>query len=244
LRYERRRRFTAIAGGAAAAAVVGVGTTALVTMGGSGNRAASGADKAGARAGGTRSAATGAAGGSGRTNLPARSVPTSVANVASTSASRLSCPVVPDHLLVPGGGGTGQFGSSDPLFAGTPAAMKVCAYPVARSAGARSVVLGQPEAGDLAGSLDASPVTSGSAGCPANTDYVGGTLEILGVDARGRTLKPVVITLGCVASSATNGTALRYVTHLPDRIVSLLVGNTPGSLSGTRPGRGQGSTGP
>lgn len=248
LRYERRMRFTAIAGGAAAAAVVGVGASVLIATGGNGNDGAGGssADKAGGRVGSLPS-------GAGRSALsPAggRTLPHGASssdagalsgNDTSEFAAKLRCPAVPDRFLLAGGGGTGQFGSSGPLFTATVTAMKICVYPARTGATARSIVLSNPGAAQFADALEKSPAVRGDAGCPANTDFVGGTIEILGVDGRGRPLEPVVITVQCASSQATNGKAVRYVTNLPDTIVGLLVPAVPKSLSNTAPGSGQSS---
>jgi hypothetical protein len=56
----------------------------------------------------------------------------------------------------------------------------------------------------------------------ANVDTLGGTLDLLATDADGIASKPVLITLGCPSNRATNGTAVRYVTDLPDRLIALL----------------------
>jgi hypothetical protein len=56
----------------------------------------------------------------------------------------------------------------------------------------------------------------------ANVDTLGGTLDLLATDTNGVASKPVFITLGCPSNRATNGTAVRYVMDLPNRLIALL----------------------
>jgi hypothetical protein len=239
VRRDRRRRITSIAGGVAVVAVIGVGLTAAITSGSGSHHAASSADKAAATHGSAAAAAGGvaesAAASMGNADAaPARSSSAAVpapyvaprrsmaASLAGAMAA-LHCPATPARYMLPGGGGSGQFGSGDPLFPDSMVAMKVCTYPARTGAHMTAKVYGQPEASQIAAALDAAPDTRSSTSCPANTDYVGGQIEILAVDAQGRALKPVVLTLGCVTSQATNGTAVRYVTAIPDPLLSGLV---------------------
>ena len=119
--------------------------------------------------------------------------------------------------MTPGGGGIGEFGSTDALYTGQLAAMRVCAYRGAHSP--TSVVLGTAQANAVAQQLNAAPATDPNDPCPANTDALGGTITIYAVDADGHAAKPVTITLACSDSQATNGTAVRYVNDLPPELL-------------------------
>jgi hypothetical protein len=234
VRHDRRRRITSIAGGVAAVAVIGVGLTALVTSGSNSESASSSAgggtsvrgDAQGAAAG---SSAAGSTGGRRHALAPrnaASAAPNphaySAPSAARAAVAALRCPATADRFMLPGGGGSGQFGSGDPLFPQPVSAMKVCAYPQRANAQLRTQTLRAPVAGQIATALDAAPDSKSDSTCPANTDYVGGQIEILAVDARGRPLKPVVLTLGCRSSQTTNGTAVRYVADLPAPFLRLL----------------------
>lgn len=209
-RRDRRRRITAAAGISVAVAVVGVGTAAIVasSSGHSGNAGkVAGAAAASASGGGaSRSAAAGGA----APYLPTGTGPTS--SRVRASAKPPGCPAHPEHYMVPGGGGTGQFGSTEPLFARTVSALTVCAYP-AQGAPRSTVITGSAARG-LAATLDAAPATAGgeTSLCPSSTSAV---VELLGTDARGQRLRPVVITVSCPHVQATDGTAVRYLKSLP-----------------------------
>lgn len=223
VRYDRRRRITSIAGGVGVIAVVGVGLTALVSSGSdtekaggsSGGRAASGYSQNDKAAGGAKAPS---AQGSSAAASSAR--PTTNPAAAGGKIDALNCPATPARYLLPGGGGSGQFGSRDPLFASPVATVKACGYPQSSGAKARSAIYRGTTAAKIVSVLGSAPNMRTSASC--TTDYVGGTIEILAVDAKGNALKPVVVTLNCVSSQATNGTAVRYVNVLPDELTRLV----------------------
>ena len=128
-------------------------------------------------------------------------------------------------FYLPGGGGSGQFGSTDPLFARPVVAMKVCGYPLTGMPGraTASLVVGPPDAGPIADAMNSAVSTPPpSHVCPDNTASPSGRVEILAVDATGKKLDPVVLTVTCSATKATNGTALRYLTDVPQRFIGLL----------------------
>jgi hypothetical protein len=220
IRRQRRTRFTAVAGGVAAAAVIGVGVTGLVALGsgssgqGGGGSVAGGAGGSVQRAGGGKNPGADSAGAG---QLPA-SRP-GVFGAASREATQLPCPAQPERLLLPGGGGTGQFGGSGPLFGLTVAAVKICGYP---ENGPRSAaVLSASSAVKLVQALEAAPVTRTPGACRGGTTG-SGSVELLAVSPTGVEAKPVVITLGCPTDQVTNGTAVRYPRTLPAQLVSLL----------------------
>jgi hypothetical protein len=75
--------------------------------------------------------------------------------------------------------------------------------------------------GRIVATLESAPTTHTSRMC-ANNAYNRGKIEILAVDAQGRPLSPVVITLNCQGSLATHGTAVRYVNAVPDELIGLV----------------------
>jgi hypothetical protein len=250
VRRDRHRRITSIAGGVAVVAVIGVGLTALVTSGqgsesaGSGGSTADSALKGGAAGVVAHAPAQRPQDSSGRSAESRRSAGSAplphayVTSGAASSASRLKCPATADRLMSPGGGGSGQFGSSDPLFAQKVAAMRICAYPQRVGARTQTKTYDAAEARQIASELDAAPDTRPSASCPANTDYAGGEIEFLAVNAKGEAMKPVVLTLACQASQATNGTAVRYVITVPTPALQLFAGHElprPGHTMGGSP---------
>jgi hypothetical protein len=207
VRRERRRRINAITGGVAVVAVIGVGASVLSSSNsrnGAADSAAGGASANRQTAGAVRPHSAGVAGG-GR-----------------GAAVAAGCPAVPDQFALPGGGGSGQFGSTDPLFPASVTSIRVCGYPLLASAGTRSIVLSGAEAQSVASSINASSSKALKRLCPANTNFLGGTLELYAVDAKGNAVDPVVITLECTDSRATNGTGVRYLGALPDNLLSLL----------------------
>jgi hypothetical protein len=215
VRRERRRRVFLAAGAAAAVAVVGVGIAAWVNTGGGGR---------GAEAGGAAAQAQSA----GSVPSPAHRHRSPLGGpVAHDAVPRLApgmCPTRAPRYLLPGGGGSGQFGASEPLFTHDVAKIVVCGYPAAATTqSARRLVLKAGQATEVASALESAPSSAVVPGrkC-ANVDTLGGTIDLLATDANGAASKPVVITLGCPRSMATNGTAVRYVTDLPGRLIALL----------------------
>jgi hypothetical protein len=230
VRRDRRRRVTSIAGGVAVVAVIGVGLTALFSSGtGGGNGGGGGsADSAlgGAaapakvpadQAAGAASSAAGSSSGGSSAAKPGAFRATATGGLVDA----LKCPATPARYMLPGGGGSGQFGSGDPLFPDTVAAMKVCGYPQAAGAHPRTHVYDKPTSTRIVTTLNSARDTATNASC-AVAHVVPGTIEILAVDSRGRTLKPVVITLRCRDSQATNGTAVRYIDAVPDELLALV----------------------
>lgn len=209
--YRRQRR-TRIGSGLAAAVVVAgvaVGGGFLIGSGGGVHDTASGSSAGSSQASdkaGQRSAAGGAA-------APQRNGFASMASL---------CPSTVPHLMVPGGGGTGQFGGGSDLLPSDLAAVVVCAYgtPDAPTA-PTAVAFSGAAAHELAASLNAAaPVHHGA--CPDFATLDTRQFVVIGTDADGRQSDPVVVTLAdnpC-QSQATNGTALRYGWHPPTSVAS------------------------
>lgn len=226
IQRDRRRRLTTVGGALAAAAAVGLGSTLLLTGNGSQDKAGDAYRAAGGGAAAHAPSARVAAPASRPTsaNTSASSSlppPRPAAGVtASDAAAKLRCPPRIEQAPQPVPSGPRRPG--DPLFARPVSAMKVCAYPPRSGASTRSVVIAEPAAARLAATLEAQPARRAPLPCPVNADFLGGTIEIRAVDARGEALVPVVITLGCRSSQATNGSAVRFVEQLPDGFVALL----------------------
>jgi hypothetical protein len=210
-RHDRRVRYGSVA--AVVAIVGGIGVVGGVVLGGSGETSS-------ASKGGGPSLDRGANRGAGgavvsKPHAASVSEPTSAAAV-------IPCPDSAPELMLPGGGGTGQFGADGPLFSGPVLAVKVCAYANSTSRVVPSTVVTGENATALAKSMEDSARTPKSIMCPARpatTDP--GSLVIIGVDAKGSPMKPVEVTLNC-PSRVTNGTALRYNWQPPANITKLI----------------------
>lgn len=221
VRRERRRRVYMAAGAAAAVAVIGVGVASFVGGGGHRTESAEGAtaQQQGSTAGAGAPLASRAAGGRHDAAIPGGQPRPDVMHRRAPG----ECPATAPRYVLPGGGGSGQFGASGPLFTHDVKKIVVCAYPAAAAQGVRRIELGAKQSADLAESLESSPASMTITGrkC-ANVDTLGGTLDLMASDANGVASKPVLITLGCPRNTATNGTAVRYVAELPRRLIGLL----------------------
>lgn len=239
VRRERRRRVYLAAGAAVAVAGVGVGIAALTNVAGHDNSTASGANARADRAAhalsrpsaaappptpvhGTASAAGGAA----ITPNMKKSSATEKGNVPPPSpAGPLSappgCPATVARLFLPGGGGSGQFGASEQLFTHRVAKIVVCGYPAKASASVRRVTLRGGDATAAAAALESAPTTYRAGTCPGAEPALSGKLELLATGPNGTRSRPVVVTVGC-RTTATNGTAVRYLDSLPTRFLRLL----------------------
>jgi hypothetical protein len=211
---NRHRRVLAVVGGAAAAAIVGLGVTGIVALGGGGSTPSQQAN------GGNSFNADSAGGGATRGAAGGR-VP---AAATKGEARRVACPSAPERFLLPGGGGTGQFGGSGPLFTTAVAAMKVCTFPANGSPSAH--VLSGAQARAVSRALEGAPATRTSAVCPGQQPPAG-SVELLAVSPTQVEAKPVVITLGCPTNQVSNGTAVRYPRTLPPVLAQLLPAAKP-----------------
>jgi hypothetical protein len=229
VRHNRRMRVGSIAAAVIAVGGIGTGIAALSTgTNGSGDSAAGSSvsgdlqGKAAAPEGTAPRAAPETAGG---------------ANGADTA----SCPATPIRLMVPGGGGTGQFGGSGPLFAEPVDSIRVCGY-AATSLGGRieatgsTVLLGR-DAADVATSLNAAAVTRSARPCPVEPVR---ELVLYPTATTGGRLAPVVVSYAGCAPWATNGTAVRYDWTPPagtSGLLNRLTRATPGlpSVPGPHP---------
>jgi hypothetical protein len=236
LRYERRRRITSIAAAAVVVAVVGVGGTLLARSGSTGS-----GDAAGGAAGGSRYAGGVAAVPGGGMTHGGNPQPPGVADsargsagqfkadAAAASAAGVHCPAQFPRLMLPGGGGTDQFGSSGQLFSEPVAAMKICAYD-GGSALADSRVLDAASATDVATQLESGSLVVRFA-CPVAPDNEG-SFAIYALTPTQQQLPVVTVDLIC-PFRATNGTAVRFVSP---SIAAVLVPNfSPAPNQGSPP---------
>jgi hypothetical protein len=204
LRHQRRVRFASAAAVVAVVAGIGVGGGVVLTGGGAGS------------SGSLESRATGKAGragGSGQSGSAGYDANGPSAPAGSARVTAVACPAALPQLAAPASGGGGS------LFAGTVAAVKICAYPEA-SGPPITDAKGEPvtaaltgaQATALAASLDAADRTRQAGVCPQYRSADGKTLVIIGIAADGAAMPPVtaVVAQNPCNSPVTNGTAVRY----------------------------------
>ncbi|MGH8960226.1 MAG: hypothetical protein ACRDWT_03330 [Jatrophihabitantaceae bacterium] len=193
-RHNRRVRLVSVAAAVVVVGAVSAGT-AVLAGGNSGTPSANRHSHPGAAALATPT-----------TTRPAPGHATSPAN----PTGHAPCPVVPLHLMLPGGGGTGQFGADGPLYDGAVSSMQVCGY-AAASVGAQArysnvTVISGAAAEEIATSLNAASTKQAMRNCPLLPIR---ELVIYAASRSGATIKPVVVDYTC-GTTATNGTATRY----------------------------------
>jgi len=220
-RHDRRVRYGSVA--AVVAIVGGIGVVGGVILGGSGTGKTFSANGGGGSNAGDKAANSGQAA---RGTASAGQPNPAMASGPMHDAAAVPCPDSPPKLVVPGGGGSGQFGAQGPLFSGPVEAVKVCAYASSTTGVVPSLVLAGDSATDLTKSIEAAdktlPASIKCASGPAPTDPIDrGSLVIIGVDQDGNPMKPVVVTLGC-PTRVTNGTALRYSWTPPANLTALI----------------------
>lgn len=152
------------------------------------------------------------------------------------AAAAAGCPAQPPHLMMPGGGGTDQFGGSGPLFAQPVDSLLACSYPP--NSPLRSTRLTGADAHHVADSLNNTSayrqtVYDCVAPPPPNS--------VLLLLAQGQ--PPVVVHVGCTMldNMATNGTALRSNWDPPRSVLplvqALVNGGGPSATTAPAPGR-------
>ena len=119
-----------------------------------------------------------------------------MSHAVSNQAAPAGCPQTAARYLLPGDGGSGQFGSAGPLFTHSVAKIVVCGYPAKVSEGPRRLVVQAGLATGFAASLESAPTVFRSSKCQSGRNSLPGTLELLATDAEGNASKPVVITVG------------------------------------------------
>ncbi len=216
VRHERRMRVASVA--AAVIVVGGIGAGASVAF------RSNGSDGSGSTA----------------LNAEGRSTPRTGSTVAGSTAPRVSggyqgaatddkgappataapaCPADFPQLALPGGGGSGQFGSDGPLFASPVAAIEVCGYPASGAPGSSTVLVGSA-ATEVAASLEAAPLR-GTRRCPFPVQ--GDRLAMYPLTADGASERVVTVELWC-DGKVTNGTAIRYDWSAPSALADLAAG--------------------
>jgi hypothetical protein len=227
-RHARRVRIGSIAAGVVAVAGIGVGSVALVNDNGGGHRPEA-AKSAPVVSGGVNMGSSPRpldkrmAGGGGVAR------PT----LAGAGTASLACPEAPPRLMLPGGGGSGQFGSTGSLFSGAVGSVTICAYP--QGSAPLSTVLSGPDADELTTSMNAAATLPVPSACPAN--LTGVTLTVYAVGKPdGKAMDPVVVS-PC-GSMVTNGTAIRYGWTPPSSLTGFLASlphtvATSGKVSGS-----------
>ena len=196
VRYQRRRLITSVASAAAVVAVVAVGGTLLARTGTD--------ESAGSGNGGGAALQDGNSGPARGANSPVPAAPDPAKQ--SAAASDIACAAQFPRLVLPGGGGTSQFGADEPLFSAPVAAMKICVYgPTA--ALVEQTVLSASTASTVAAQLESGDPTN-RPNCPTTSDE--GDLAVHAVTSAGTPLPVVTVGLGC-PFQATNGTAVRWL---------------------------------
>jgi hypothetical protein len=233
-----RGRRVRILSGTAAAVLVAAGAVGLAaTRGGNGASNAGGgnsnlADKAAASGGGARHGREGNA--PGRAQAPAPSplpsgvVPT--APVGGTAQLGAQCPASAPHLLTPGGGGTGQFGADEALFAKPVKTLVVCSYATTVGSAPGRLVLSHHTATEVVSSMEtATPKSTAPTPCDAGPTSTTRLLDFIGVTSTGSALPPVTATLTFPTCNVrvTNGTAVRYNWSPPANLTDQLRGLSP-----------------
>jgi hypothetical protein len=153
------------------------------------------------------------------------------------------CPAQPPHLMMPGGGGTGQFGAAGPLFARPVESLTVCGYvapdlnaPVRHTG---TIELTNAAARDLAASLEHASLvrTAGDEGCLG--PMIPETELLVAAHSRAGALEPVTVTtMTACGNTVTNGTAIRYDWNPPAGLRSVVDGAlVPGATSSPTSGR-------
>ena len=210
VRHNRRVRLASVAAAVIAVGTVGAGAVAL----GAGNSGSPSADRNALGKSATPS------------EIGAPTRPAAPAPAPSGFSERSDagvCPSLPLRLMLPGGGGTGQFGGDQPLFDGSVTSMRICGYaPAGLTAQVKyssTTVLTAPAANEIAMSLNAAPTTREIRPCPLRQTR---ELIIYAKTAAGASLKPVVVDYSSCAPFATNGTAARYDWVPPKGVAPLL----------------------
>jgi hypothetical protein len=231
-----RARRVRILSGTAAAVLVAAGAVGLATArGGNGGSNAGGgnsnvADKAAGGGGGARHGLEGDAPGRAPTPLPSDAVPAAPAGGTAQLGTGAQCPASAPHLLTPGGGGTGQFGADDALFAKPVKTLVVCAYATTVGSAPGRLVLSDRAASDVVSSMEtAAPESTAPTPCDAGPTSTAQLLDFIGVTPKGSALPPVTATLTFPACNVriTNGTAVRYNWSPPAGLTDQLRGLSP-----------------
>jgi hypothetical protein len=209
-----QRRTRILSAAAVVAVVTGLGGGIALLAHGSGGESAG---NAGGTAGGADSAFGAAAGAS----APAAAAPQAASSLAERGLSgtlQIPCPAALPQYLLPGGGGTGQFGADSPLFGKPVRAVVVCAYGPAAKATDRGAAhparleLADGAATRLAASLDATPSAPATGPhCPSSPagPYRFAIIGLTADGARAGTVTAELTASGCTGQ-VTNGTAVRY----------------------------------
>jgi hypothetical protein len=227
-RHVRRMRFTAVAAGVIVAGAIGTGVVAI----GRNQTTSNGASNAGGGAVNSLASRSSADSDAGHKHAPP---------AAAGASAAAACPAAAPDLALPGGGGTAQFGATGSLFSGSVQSVEVCAYDSARKAitshGAplAAHLTGQ-EATALAASLDSAAKVPVRAPCPMYRGADEKLLVIIGYDAAGRPMKPIVATVlqNPCNLPVTNGTAIRYDWSPPPALLNSVLGQLQPTTAPTR----------
>lgn len=217
LQRERRETRTRIATAIAAVVVlggVGVGITRHndTRQTAAADRATekSGTQSLHSLAGGTNAAGAGGGAVAGGPLAPAAgSVPSPGNPVANFGAGNNGpCPATPVRYLLPGGGGTDQFGSSSPIVGKPVSSLTFCVYDATAST---STFLGSQLLDGTAAQEFVSRVEAGTTRHDPSYCLAPRSVEIIPVGTDGKGLTPLSVVGGCQQVTISNGTAVRYL---------------------------------
>jgi hypothetical protein len=208
VKYERHRRRVRVAGVLGVAAVVGgVGVGLAATQGSDRSNAGSDyrapAHPAAAGQASNGGAEYGSAELAPQNNTTVQGGAGGAGGVTATGTS--TCPSKPVRYMLPGGGGTDQFGGRTSLFTEPVERLTVCAYSAESDVLQSTDVITGDDARSFVAKLDASTAKASATDCvtPIN-------LEIVAVDTNGAALTPLTVVGTCQQAMVTNGTAVRY----------------------------------
>jgi hypothetical protein len=236
-----RARRVRILSGAAAAVVVAAGAVGLAFARGDGGGGSSNLAGGGAKSANLNDSVAGGASQKDAQHAPAATVPSAAASPSATSVpgpaaaqgrATTSCPESAPHLLLPGGGGSGQFGADDALFSKPVDTLVVCVYGTAPGASsgapARLTFTGQ-QATAIIASMENAGRTPNQTPCDPGASSTSQLLAFIGVTPAGNALDPVTATVTDPACDVqlTNGTAVRYSWSPPAILIGELRGLTP-----------------
>jgi hypothetical protein len=225
LRRARRQRLTSAVGAVVVVAGIATGGAALLSRGDNGassssaalDRRSESADSLMARGSEPTASRAGAASASHAAGGTIRSGSSAEAKDATSAASSVVCPAQPPRIMLPGGGGTAQFGGAEPIYAQPVQAIKVCVYPEGAPPATSRVLVGA-EAQALASSLNDAATTSTGRKCPSATTGLGApTVVLFAFTPSHQQLRVVTAKVSC-PGVATNGTAARYFWSPPSSV--------------------------
>jgi hypothetical protein len=224
-----RARRVRIMSGAAVAVVVAAGAVGLAAARGGGGTSAT-ADSTGSNADGSvrHGVVANPPVVAPNASLPSN-VPVPGAGGGAHVSAEAQCPASAPHLLLPGGGGTGQFGANGALFAKPVKTLVVCSYESTTGSAPARLVLSSHTATQVVASMENAPEATAPTPCDPGPTTTTRLLDFIGVTSSGATLPQVTATVTFPACNVqvTNGTAVRSGWTPPASLTDQLRGLSP-----------------